>query len=58
MTLLAKHNPAINAHLESPKLRNASYVSPHIQNELINIIGKNIIQKHLVNEVVSAKHFR
>ena len=57
MKLLAKHDPAINAHLESPKLRNASYVSPHIQNELINIIGKNIIQKHLVNEVVSAKHF-
>ena len=57
MKLLAKHDPAINAHLESSKLRNASYVSPHIQNELINIIGKNIIQKHLVNEVVSAKHF-
>ena len=57
MKLLAKHDPTINAHLESPKLRNASYISPHIQNELINIIGKNIIQKHLVNEVVSAKHF-
>ena len=55
--LLAKHDPVINAHLESPKLRNVSYISPHIQNELINIIGKNIIQKHLVNEVVSAKHF-
>ena len=57
MKLLAKHDPAINAHLESPKLRNASYISPHIKNELIKIIGKNIIQKHLVNEVVSAKHF-
>ena len=57
MKLLAKHDPAINAHLESPKLRNASYVSPHIQNELLNIIGKNINQKHLVNEVVSAKYF-
>ena len=56
MKLLAKHDPAINAHLESPKLRNPSYVSPHIQNEFINILGKNIIQKHLVNEVVSAKH--
>ena len=32
MKLLAKHDPAINAHLESPKLRNVSYVSPHIQN--------------------------
>ena len=56
MKLLAKHDPAINAHLESPKLRNASYVSPHIQNELINIIGKNIIQKHfsiMVDEITS-----
>ena len=34
-----------------------SYVSWHIQNEFINIIGKNIIQKHLVNEVISEEHF-
>ena len=29
MKLLAKHDPAINAHLESPKLRNASRITAY-----------------------------
>ena len=34
---LAKHNPVINSHLERPKLKYTIYVSPHIQNEIINL---------------------
>ena len=34
-----------------------SYISPRTINKLINVIGKNIIQKYLVDEVQSAKHF-
>ena len=40
---LAKHNSVINARLERPKLKNTTYASPHIQNEIINL-GKNIIK--------------
>ena len=34
--LLAKHSPFINAHLERSKQRNALYVSPHVEIEIIN----------------------
>ena len=40
---LAKHNSVINARLERPKLKNTTYASPHVQNEIINS-GKNIIK--------------
>ena len=53
---LAKHNSVINAHLERPKLKNATYASPHVQNEIINI-GKNIIEKYLVDKIRSGNHF-
>ena len=48
---LAKHN-IINAHLERPKLKNTTYTSLHVQNEIINI-GKNIIKKYLVVTISS-----
>ena len=34
---LAKQNAMINAHLERPKLKNTTYASPHVQNEIIYI---------------------
>ena len=40
---LAKHNSVINACLKRPKLKNITYASPHVQNEIINS-GKNIIK--------------
>ena len=42
-TQLVKHNSVINARLERPKLKNTTYASPHIQNEIINS-GKYIIK--------------
>ena len=33
---LAKYNSVINARLERPKLKNTTYVSPHVQNEIFN----------------------
>ena len=35
----------------------ATYLSPDIQNELINIIGKEIIQSEIVEEIKDAKFF-
>ena len=52
---LAKHNSIINAHLERPQLKNTTYASPHVQNEIINV-GKNIIKKYLVDKIRSANH--
>ena len=46
---LAEHNSVINARLERPKLKNTTYASPHVQNEIINS-GKNIIKKYFVDK--------
>ena len=53
---LAKHNFIINAHLERLKLKNTTYTSPHVQNEIINI-GKNVIKKYLVYKNKKCKSF-
>ena len=38
-------------HLTSRAMRNATYRSPDIQNELIHIIDKEIIQSEIVEEI-------
>ena len=53
---LAKHNSIINAHFARPKLKNTTYASLYVQNEIINI-GENIIKKYLVDKIRSANHF-
>ncbi len=57
MKLLSNHDSILKAHLESPRLRNAKYISTDIQNQIIEIIRGMIIQKDIVNEVLHAKHY-
>lgn len=54
LKVLASYDPVLKNHLEKPRQRNATYLSPHIQNELIDIIGKNIIQSDIVKEIQRA----
>lgn len=51
LKVMANHDSLLKAHLERPRLHNATYISPRIQNEIIDVIGKSIIQKSLINEV-------
>ena len=55
MRLLGKYNNDIKCTLSS--LKNATYLSPRIQNELIVIMGVHIIQRKLVDEIKKAKLF-
>ena len=55
MRLLGKYNNDIKCTLSS--LKNATYLSPRIQNELIVIMGVHIIQRKLVDENKKAKLF-
>ena len=57
LKLLSATNSDLNHHLDAPSARNATYISPYIQNELIEIIGYDILQKGLVEEVKEAKFF-
>ncbi|CAM1294329.1 Uncharacterised protein at_DN2034 [Pycnogonum litorale] len=54
---MADHDSVLQEHLISPKYKNATYTSPHTENELIEIIGKDFIQSSLLDEIKEAKHF-
>ena len=44
-------------HLNTPKAKNETYVSPSTQNDIINIIGYDVILSGIVSEVKAAGFF-
>ena len=52
---LAEDDKILHEHLYTPKAKNATYLSPKSQNEVINIMGYDIILSEIVNRVKSAK---
>ena len=54
---MSKHNEILRKHLETPAMKNATYVSPQTQNELLEIMGKQVILKDIVNEINRAKFY-
>ena len=57
LKMVARHDDALIEHLTSQAMRNATYLSPDIQNELMHIIGNEIIQSEIVEEIKDAKFF-
>ena len=57
MKLVGNHDPIVKQNLEKPKFKNATYLSAQTQNEMINIIGNQMIKKSLVEEIQEAKYF-
>ena len=58
MKVLAEHDSQLMSHLQSPKLKNATYLSANTQNQVIDIIGKSMmIQSSIIEEVNSAGLF-
>ena len=55
--MIANHVPLLKSHLESPQLKNATYISPDVQNQIAGVIGKSIIQKDIVDEITHAKYY-
>ena len=58
LKLLSETNSELKDHLDAPSAKNATYISPGIQNELIHIISYDVLQKQLIDEVKEAKCFR
>ena len=50
----AEQDEILNAHLQHPKAKNATYISPRSQNDIINVIGYNIIRDSIIDEVKRA----
>lgn len=57
LKIFAETDEVLQAHLESPVHRNVTYLSPTSQNELIEVMGYDIIRKGIVDEVQQAKYF-
>ena len=58
MKLLSNHDDILQQHMEHPTMKNAMYVSPQTQNEkneMIDVLGKRMIQASLVDEIKDAR---
>ncbi len=45
LKMISLEDPVLCHHLHTPRLKNATYLSPRIQNEIINIIGNDIVNE-------------
>ena len=57
LKLLAETNEPLRGNIENPSRKNTTYLSPLIQNEITNIIGKDLLQANLVKEINRARFF-
>ena len=57
LRLLGKTNQTLKEHLVIPIARNAQYLSPQTQNEIIGIIAYDVLQRDLIDQVKKAKFF-
>ena len=57
LKVFAEENSILHSHLHHPRLRNATYISPTSQNEIINIIGHDIIRERILADVKDARYF-
>ena len=57
MKLLGNHDSIVKEHLNKPKFKHATYLSSQTQNEIIEIIRNQMIQRSIVEEIKKAKYF-
>ena len=50
----AERDDLLNEHLQHPKAKNATYLSPRSQNDIISIIGNDILRASIIEEVKKA----
>ena len=55
--LLSENDECLRTHLQTPTMRNATYISPQTQNEVIQVMGSHIIKTDLFDELRDAKFF-
>ena len=55
--LLSWHDDVLKRHLDAPRLRNATYLSVKIENDMLKIIARNYVLKDLVDEIRDAKFY-
>ena len=53
----AQSDKVLKSHLEKPRAKNATYLSPSSQNDMINVIGLDYIHVKIISEIKQAKFF-
>ena len=57
MKLLAEKDSILRDHLYQPIAKNATYLSPMSQNDVISVIGYDVVRANLIAEIKNAKYF-
>ena len=53
----AETDDILKVHLENPQAKNVTYLSPKSQNDIINVIGNDIIRANIIQEVKKAEFY-
>lgn len=57
LKLLANYNDTLRDHLNKPAMKCVKYMSPQTQNEMLEVIGKQIILRDIVQEMKKARYY-
>ncbi len=57
LNMLGESDSILKKHLDAPAKKNAHYLSPRSQNEMITVIGIHMIQDAILKEIREAKFF-
>ena len=57
MKVFSQTDEILQSHLEKPRAKNATYLSPSSQNDIINVIGLDYIRTKIISEIKQAKFF-
>ena len=57
LKLLAVNDQELHQHLQSPAMRNVTHMSPQTHNELIEVMGKHIVLRNIVDELKAARWY-
>ena len=55
LAMLAENDDLLYRHLHQPVARNATYPSTRSQNEIIGIVGYEVVRSKILDEVRNAK---
>lgn len=56
LKLLSIYNDTLRDHLNKPAMKSVTYMSPQTQNEILEVIGKHMILRDLVEEIKKARY--
>ena len=57
LAMITEDDSLLYRHLHQPRARNATYLSPRSQNDIISIIGYDIVRSKILSEVKKARFY-